>query len=345
MRSRFAFIGLAVAALGAFGCDEGPAQSEDFDTASLSKTLTLRFQSTDDGGLSLKSSGKLLACGERFEGLAGERVTCDREGETVEVIIKATGQSVVVVRDLGSKRGYYVCTRKGDVDGAPAEMKCKLTTIAPRGDGGLSSPFDSSVAGLSVPNSHWVDDEATVLRGMEPRTPEEFDQLRALGIQKVVIFKNATGNDDVGKEIAAWGLPAADVFHVPFKWKDLNGFTEPCTQTLDALRFLHKSEAEGKKAFFHCTVGEDRTGYLAALHAVLFDGADPRAAFDEEMCEHGYGAGNPQKPGFVLGKLDAGLTPLYRSMAYLIHEKALTANLETAACGKSPVVPDDCSAR
>jgi hypothetical protein len=175
---------------------------------------------------------------------------------------------------------------------------------------------------------------------MEPRTPEQFDELRAAGVERVLIFKNTTGHDDVGEEIAAWGLPEGDVLHVPFQWKDLDGFTTPCEQTLQALRFIEESEAAEQTVFFHCTVGEDRTGYLAAVRAVL-DGEDARAAFDGDMCEHGYASGNPQKPGFVLGKLEDGLTPLYRSMAYLIAQGVLTDRLESAACAAQPEVPED----
>mgnify|MGYP000614725282 CR=1 FL=1 len=339
MRHAFALFGLGFAALNFVCCVDDTGQNEEFAT-SLSNSLTLRFESKA-GALSLKSSGKKLTCGDRFEGVDGERLTCEREGETVEVIVKSTGSSVVAVRELGGKRGYYTCTPKGDVEGVPAEMKCKLTPIKPRGSGGLSSPFDSSVDDISTPNSHWVDQAETILRGMEPRTPVEFEELHAEGIERVVIFKNTTGQDNVGKEIAAWGLPAKDLLHIPFQWKDLDGFKKPCEQTLEALRFIKASKAASKKVFFHCTVGEDRTGLLAALHGVLFEGADARDAFDADMCEHGYGSGNPQKPGFVLGKLEDGLTPLYRSMAFLISEGVLTGDLEAAACATEPNVPDD----
>ncbi len=329
---------LCFASLPAVGCSDDTAQEESY--ATMSKSLTLRFQS-EGGALSLKSSGKLLACAQRFQGLEGERVSCAREGETVEVIVKSTDDSVIVVRSLGQKRGYYACARKGEVERVPAEMRCKLTTIARRGTGGLSSPFDSSIAGVDLPNTHWVDDAQTVLRGMEPRSAEQFEDIRSLGVSRVVIFKNPTGNDDVGKEIAALALPEEDVLHVPFKWKDLAGFTEPCEQTLEALRFIRESRAAEEKVFFHCTVGEDRTGYLAALHALVFEGAEPRAAFDSEMCERGYGSGNPQKPGFVLGKLEDGLTPLYRKMAFLAFEGALTEALDDSVCASEPAVPDD----
>jgi hypothetical protein len=176
---------------------------------------------------------------------------------------------------------------------------------------------------------------------MEPRTPTELDELRAAGIARVLIFKNQTGTNDVGEEIESWALPEGAVLHVPFRWTNLGGFQTPCEQTVEALRFLRASSEAGEKAFFHCTVGEDRTGYLAALYAQLFEGLDPRSAFEDDMCERGYGSGNPQKPAFVVGKLEQELTPLYRSMAYLVASGALTAELDPGACALEPSVPDD----
>jgi protein-tyrosine phosphatase len=328
--------------IGCLALTAGCGDADDVERAesNISQTLTLRFE-LKDGALTLKSSGRNLTCGERFEGLEGERISCERSGEKVQVIVKSDGASVVAVRDLDKKRGYYECVPSGEVEGAPALMKCKLTTIKPRGSGGLSSPFDSSVPGISVPNSHWVDADETILRGMEPRTPAELDELRAEQIEKVLIFKNATSGHGIEDEIASWALPEGDVLHVPFKWKDLGGFEEPCAQTVEALRFIRESEAAEKKVFFHCTVGEDRTGYLAALYALLFEEADARDAFGADMCEHGYGRGNPQKPAYVIGKLEDGLTPLYRSMAYLVDQGVLTAELEAEACGAEPEVPED----
>jgi protein-tyrosine phosphatase len=336
MRLLAAALAFSCALLPLAACDDGPDSTEQ----NLTQTLTLRFQ-TKDGAIELKSSGKLLTCTQRFEGIDGERVTCARTGEKVQVIVKSSGDSVVAVRDMGGKRGYYACTPSGDVQGLPTQMKCKITTIKPRGSGGLTSPFDSTVEGVEVPNTHWVDADRTVMRGMEPRTPADFEQLRGAGVERVVIFKNMTGNADVGEEIEAWDLPDGDVLHVPFKWKDLDGFKATCEQTVEALRFLKESGAAKEKVFFHCTVGEDRTGYLAALYSMLFEGAEAQAAFDADMCERGYGSGNPQKPGFVLGKLEDGLTPMYRSMAFLIDQGILTKDLNDAACATEPDVDDD----
>lgn len=317
------------------------AESEDVESSEDDLTkATLQFIPGAGDALSLKSGTKTLACTERFTGIAGERITCSVTGEKVQVIVKTTGKPVVV-RDVNRKRAYYTCTTTGRAGDLPKSLKCTETPLRKRGTGGLSSPFDSSVEGISLPNAHWVGAGTKVLRGMEPRTEAQFAELKSAGIKSVVIFKNPTGNDDVGEEIEAWGLPAADVIHVPFKWKELESFKEPCEQTLEALRFIKAKTKARKKVFFHCTVGEDRTGYLAALYRVIFEDVEGRKAFDEDMCERGYSSGNPQKPGFVSGAVDSSLGPLYRSMAYLVSKGALTEDLDASVCAREPSVPAD----
>ena len=179
------------------------------------------------------------------------------------------------------------------------------------------------------------------MRGMEPRTDEQFDELRAVGIERVLIFKNSTNNHPVSEEIDHWNLPEADLLHVPFRWKDHGGFQDPCEQTVVALGFIRESEETSRPVFYHCTVGEDRTGYLAALYAMLYYGADPRTAFAEDMCERGYSRGNPQKPYYVTGKLSGEMTPLYRSMAYLVSQGILDSELDPEVCATEPTVPED----
>jgi hypothetical protein len=94
-----------------------------------------------------------------------------------------------------------------------------------------------------------------------------------------------------------------------------------------------------KKIFFHCSVGEDRTGYLAGLYRLLrVASATPRAMFNEEMCERGYASGNPFKPyRAVVEKLDSQLTPLFLKMAFLIETGKLTkTNISTDVCATDP---------
>jgi multiple sugar transport system permease protein len=66
--------------------------------------------------------------------------------------------------------------------------------------------------------------------------------------------------------------------------------------TVRSLKLLRDWTAAGKTTFFHCTVGEDRTGYLAGLYRLLTETTTAKAMFEQEMCERGYSSGNPQKP-------------------------------------------------
>ena len=56
---------------------------------------------------------------------------------------------------------------------------------------GLNSSFIGTVEGLDTPNSHIVGD-SYLIRGQAPRSLKEYEQLKEIGIDSVVIFKNQT---------------------------------------------------------------------------------------------------------------------------------------------------------
>ena len=80
-----------------------------------------------------------------------------------------------------------------------------------------------------------------------------------------------------------------------------------------------------------------RTGLSGPIRIVARVTAkmDAKEAWNAEMCEHGYGAGNPLKPSFVIGKLAESLGPLYRKMAYLAAKGELDA-LDPKVCAVDP---------
>jgi hypothetical protein len=241
------------------------------------------------------------------------------------------------------KETFFACTTSGSgPDGLPKKLQCKSAPLRerPAHEGGLASPFDSTVAGISIPNSHVVGGNPNLLRGMAPGAASDFDQIFAAGVGAVLVFKNkTTQGHNVDEEIATLidrGIPASRAKNIEFKWKDIGPFKEPCEQTIEGLKFLKTNLAAGKKTLFHCTVGEDRTGFLGAMHRLLNEKTlDPGVAWDGEMCEKGYGAGNPLKPGFVVGKLESSLKPLYRKMAYLAAKGKLD-RLDTSVCASDP---------
>ena len=112
-----AFAAIGFASLATACADPDVETSADYD---LTQTATLRFKATD-GEISLTVSGKKHSCVERFEGVDGERLTCTRDADEVEVLVKATGDRVMAVRNAGGERGYYDCQVGEDrVEGLPA---------------------------------------------------------------------------------------------------------------------------------------------------------------------------------------------------------------------------------
>ncbi len=339
-------IALSCALLSACAVSEGSPEepSSDDEIRALSVTIggSTDAPTIDDRPRLKPRARGALACDEKLEIDGRVRLTCARGSESLEVILRRSeGEAVLVHRAEGrtsDRRTFFTCSISGT-----SKLACtKPAPHAGGGEGGLASPFASTVAGIDIPNTHEVGAGGMLLRGMAPRSAQDFDQLLAAGVGAVLIFKNQTGvGSDVADEMTtlrARGLADARVTNIPFKWKDLPGFHEPCTQAVQGLKFIATNLAAGKKTFFHCTVGEDRTGLLAAVHRLVTEpGLDAGAAWDREMCERGYGAGNPEKPAFVIGKLEHGLKPLYRKLAYLVAKGRLRADaLDESVCATDP---------
>jgi hypothetical protein len=316
---------------------DGTERAEDGEDA-----LTWTSVYLEGGGATLRvtKSGVPHACAPVFDGEDGRRWSCKAGSQLVELIVR-TRDALMLTWPKGrgaDQKTVLSCKVRAGSTTAPTRVSCKAAAPTERpSTGGLSSPFAPTAEGFSFPNVHAVDTKGAWLRGMTPRADEDFAELDRAGVLRVLIFKNPTTNgDDVSEEIEKLGLPQDDAKVVPFPWKDMPAFSEGCRMTLEGLRFLRDSRAAKKKAFFHCTVGEDRTGHLASLARAIDTGADPVATFQDEACENGFGAGNPQKPAFVVREIDKGLAPLARKMAWLVATGKLTSALEDAACAKDP---------
>jgi hypothetical protein len=336
---------LFAAALTLAGCADPDIADEEEDLTAFTIKLTgsgKKLTATDSPKLA-SGAAATLACSERFDVSGRTRLSCHRGAELLEVIV--AGSKTIVVDwpkgRGGDKRNFYSCTKSGKgSDGLPAQLSCKPATLHTPPGGALTSPFASTVPGIGIPNAHLVGTSGHLLRAMAPRSAADFDDVVAMKFSAVLIFKNQTNGHDVTDEIAELGkrgLPSADLLNVPFQWKELGSFKESCQQSLKALDFIQTRLAAKKSVYFHCTVGEDRTGYLSALYRLLHEkNLDAAAAWDGEMCEHGYGAGNPLKPAFVVDTLAGGVAPLYRKMAWLIATGKLTTALEPSACAADP---------
>jgi hypothetical protein len=336
-------------------------QQEEGEEQEL-QALSVKIEGTADA-VTINDSPRLksrargsLACTQRFEIDGRVRLTCGRGSEFLEVIVrKSDGNALLVHRAAGAssdRRFFYSCTLSGTGPGdLPSRLACRNAPLREREGhaGGLSSPFDSTVAGITIANTHAVGGNDKLLRGMAPGEPAQFDQLLAADVAAVLVFKNQTGTGtDVADEMQTFvnrGLAQSRVVNIPFKWKELGSFQEVCGQTVSALKFIKTNLAANRKTFFHCTVGEDRTGLLAAAHRLITEqGLDAVAAWDGEMCERGYGAGNPLKPAFVKGQLEDGLKPFYRKMAYLAATGRLQS-LNDSLCATDPEGAPDFAAK
>lgn len=177
----------------------------------------------------------------------------------------------------------------------------------------------SSVFAAGIPNFFQIQKTpGKVYRGADPS--KNIDQLTKLGVTDVLIFKNQT-KTEVDEEKRLLKSAGIAVKHIPFKWKDIPSTSKACEQAIDALNFVTDIGAKKDRAvFFHCSVGEDRTGLLAGLYRVANEGWDIDRAFDDELCARGWGNGNTGKPAMVWGAVVKELYPVYAMAVAAIEE-------------------------
>jgi hypothetical protein len=157
-----------------------------------------------------------------------------------------------------------------------------------------------------------------------PRNETDIDKLIALGVSDFLIFKIDT-NGEVQKEIdmlGEKGIAKKNISQFDFPWKDITDFRSVCEMTVDALKKIESAEKANRKIYFHCTVGEDRTGYLAGLYRIYRENKSVDDVFVSEMCDKGYEAGNPKKGMNVVVKVRESLTPSFLTMAGIIQSAA-----------------------
>lgn len=213
----------------------------------------------------------------------------------------------------------------------------------------LISPFPPDKGlGIDIHNTHLVaNGESLVLRGQRPMSAYYVKQLTDQGISQVLIFRNNVPGEDTVAEERLWleeNPKIKAIYEIPFKWKDITNFQEACEQTMEALRIMKNSTIKKDAGlFFHCTVGEDRTGYLAGLYRMIFEKKTAEDVFQNEMCRWGYADGNSKarginiKPPFVVEAIHEAITPTFAKMAAMIKAGKITAdNLDEGVCAKEP---------
>lgn len=202
----------------------------------------------------------------------------------------------------------------------------------------LKSPFPSTVEGITINNTHAVGDAGKIFRGQAPLGKVE--QLRDFGITDILIFKNQTRKeiDQEYEELRTKDAAHINVKQYDFLWHAYPSYKLACEQMIEGLRFIKEvKESKDRKIFFHCTVGEDRTGALAGLWRMLDSKYSMKKAFYQEMCENGYEHGNANKPWFVYNEIRKDLTPLFIYMAKKIESGELSYNNISASICKDDI--------
>jgi len=196
----------------------------------------------------------------------------------------------------------------------------------------------STIPKVDIRNAHIVaEGQGRVFRGSEPIGKEK--QLVRLGVTDVLIFKNQTKAevDTEKKNLKALGFSDQQIHHIPFEWKRNANEKLQCERLIKALSILvDVYQTEDRAVFFHCTVGEDRTGLLAGLFEQLIEKDKSQAQiFQTQMCERGYEAGDENKPQNVVSEIRAGLTPLYLKVSSLIRSGEISLQrLDARVCSQ-----------
>ena len=307
------------------------------DNQALSVAVAPGFSSTDDGGA--------FGCEATETTADGERLTCKRGPEILWLLHHVGRQTLVLDYAPGGvqsdQRFFYRCDGAERPLGAAGQpFSCNAAKPVDKVNGKFVSPFPSDADAPRIRNGHVVahdsDGQPLIFRGMLPLATADFQELAKHGVESVLIYKTDDTGHDVADEKA--GLSAASdkitTTHVPFPWKEFHGdFTKPCLQTIDALIAMRDAAKAHRRLFFHCTVGEDRTGFLAGLYRMMDESQRWGAAraFHDELCENGFAAGDAKKPyTFVVNPINEALTPLFVEMAPAIESGHITKdNLET----------------
>ncbi len=111
-----------------------------------------------------------------------------------------------------------------------------------------------------------------VWRGSQPTTPEDYQQLKSLGIKTIL---NLRWDDSVAESKSLAEANGFQFFNIPIVAAD--GPTDDDIKKAFAV-ILDKAE---QPVYFHCTLGRDRTGLIAALYRVRVQNEDPQKAYDE----------------------------------------------------------------
>jgi 2'-5' RNA ligase len=210
------------------------------------------------------------------------------------------------------------------------------------------SPLLSTIPDLTLANFHYVDKNkngGAIIRGNAPLGHKNLGLMKNFGISEYIIFKNDKSGE-VRSEIGGLlelGIKKENITHIDFDWKDNQEFTSGCKKIIQGIDLMKLAMKDNKKIFFHCTTGEDRTGALAASYLLSQKPkSDIKKIFQEEMCNRGYEAGDPDKDVEIVAKIRLGLTKTFLKTAYRIDEaKTKKQVIDDKICAIDPALEEN----
>jgi len=183
-------------------------------------------------------------------------------------------------------------------------------------------------------NAHALRADERILRGAAPET--RLAKLKEYGVTDVIIFRDGTGDaaEREKNNLRKLGYADSNIHHIPMKWRRFPSFESGCENAVAALQVMQTVENDPrKKLYLHCTMGEDRTGMVAGLYRMVFQGWSADKAFTEEMCARGFSEANPRKPAEVADIINNDLKPIFARMAVMAETGALNSTtLSSRAC-------------
>lgn len=183
-------------------------------------------------------------------------------------------------------------------------------------------------------NAHSLREDNRILRGAAPEG--RLGKLKEHGVTDVVIFRDGVA-DAVEREktnLKKLGYAEQSIHHIPMKWRKFPSFKEGCENAVAALQIMQAVENDPKKKLYlHCTMGEDRTGMIAGLYRMVFQGWTVEQAFKSEMCARGFSEANPRKPEEIAAIINGDLKLIFARMAAMSEAGVLNSkSLSVQAC-------------
>ena len=122
-----------------------------------------------------------------------------------------------------------------------------------------------------------LDTEKIIISGSDPQTPEDFSELRRLGISHIINLQMGYVDFFIPKD-RNHEIHLADKVNILTTHLMMSDFMAPTFQDLDcALSILKKYGG----VYFHCRRGKDRTGMVRAAFRVLHQNWDVERAIKE----------------------------------------------------------------